>query len=303
VRRGGLHEVAVNALAYPLEVLSVLRSPRGWAIVPVHYSHDPARGSGWADKAREGYRSDADWAREQELDFTRAAATPAYPAFVRPLHVTDAATYDPARPVWLALDFNVAPCVWEVCQPGRMDGRPVLLVVAEVVADPASHAVMCEEVRRRFEGHKGVLRIYGDATGRARDVQSGQTDFDLILRQLSRWWQGAIELKVPNANPAESQRVSGLNDRLLDQDGLPGVLVNPACVELIADLEQVELDGGGKLRKSHTAGDPYARRTHSSDALGYLVWWEWPVRPPSAGAPAGKTERRRSYGSLLGGMR
>lgn len=289
--------------AYPLEVLSVTRSPRGWAIVPVHYSHDPARGPAWADKAREGYRSEADWAREQELDFSRAAATPAYPAFVRALHVTDAAAYDQARPLWLALDFNVSPCVWEVCQPGRLDGREVLLVVDEVAADPASHAVMCDELRRRYEGHKGVLRIYGDATGRARDVQSGQTDFDLILRQLGRWWQGTLELKVPNANPAESQRVSGLNDRLLDERGVPGVLVHPGCQELVADLEQVELDGAGRLRKSRTAGDPYARRTHSSDALGYLVWWEWPVRSPAAAAGQGKGERGRRYGRLLGGLR
>jgi hypothetical protein len=57
-------------------------------------------------------------------------------------------------------------------------------------------------------------------------------------------------------------------------DGRRRLLVDPRCRELIADLEQVawKRDAAGNALPEIAKTDP--RRTHISDALGYLVWRE-----------------------------
>ena len=50
----------------------------------------------------------------------------------------------------------------------------------------------------------------------------------------------------------------------------------------IADLEQVLRDSRGGIKKSHDRKDPYYRRTHISDALGYWVVKDEPVRVGAA---------------------
>jgi hypothetical protein len=40
-------------------------------------------------------------------------------------------------------------------------------------------------------------------------------------------------------------------------------------------------DGRGGIYKSRNRRDPYFRRTHTSDALGYFLSMEEPVGPPS----------------------
>ena len=64
--------------------------------------------------------------------------------------------------------------------------------------------------------------------------------------------------------------VGGLSQRFESADGGVRLFVNPRCKELIKDLEQVvylpDTTMIDKLR------DP--RRTHLSDALGYLLWQE-----------------------------
>ena len=48
------------------------------------------------------------------------------------------------------------------------------------------------------------------------------------------------------------------------------MLIHPKCTELILDLEQVAYKPGSSVIDKDR--DP--RRTHLSDALGYLIWQE-----------------------------
>jgi hypothetical protein len=52
--------------------------------------------------------------------------------------------------------------------------------------------------------------------------------------------------------------------------------VHPACKELIKDFEQVIFKENSQVIDKDR--DP--RRTHLSDALGYLVWQEGRLREP-----------------------
>jgi hypothetical protein len=81
---------------------------------------------------------------------------------------------------------------------------------------------------------------------------------------------------VPKSNPAVRDRVSVMNAMLESADGGTRLFVNPQCRELIKDLEQVVYLPDSLIIDKQR--DP--RRTHLSDALGYLVWQE--CRPEMA---------------------
>jgi hypothetical protein len=55
-------------------------------------------------------------------------------------------------------------------------------------------------------------------------------------------------------------------------------VIDPSLSELADDLEQVLDDGRGGIKKSSKHTDPYSRRTHMTDALGYWVFQVRPVR-------------------------
>jgi hypothetical protein len=105
-----------------------------------------------------------------------------------------------------------------------------------------------------------------------------------------------VRLKVPEDNPLVRDRVNAVNRALLDETGAQWVEVDPACPELIADLEQVISDGRGGIKKTFNRRDPYFRRTHASDALGYWISFEEPVRSGGLGAAAAPRPLLRAVG-------
>ena len=58
-------------------------------------------------------------------------------------------------------------------------------------------------------------------------------------------------------------------------------MVDPRCKELIKDFEQVAYKpGSGVMDKERDS-----KRTHLSDALGYLIWQEMRPRAPAGEQP------------------
>ena len=81
-------------------------------------------------------------------------------------------------------------------------------------------------------------------------------------------------------------RVACVNSRLRNQAGERRIEIDPGCRELIADLEQVhwKTDINGNSQSEIDKSDP--KRTHLSDALGYMIEKEFPMKP-RAGERAG----------------
>jgi hypothetical protein len=96
--------------------IRLIRSPRGFLIAAVHFSVDPERHSGWVLAERPKYATEADWNREQNLDFRQVVGDPAYPNWSDSIHIDDSVHAIPGLPLCVACDFNVNPCVWEICQ-------------------------------------------------------------------------------------------------------------------------------------------------------------------------------------------
>jgi hypothetical protein len=186
-----------------------------------------------------------------------------YYAFDRKKHVR-ACDVDLSRPLLWALDFNVNP----MCSLVAQKVGDTVLVHDEIVLGRASTNDACEEFLRRFGHHAAGLEVYGDASG-ARMQTAGATDYEIITEFLRRngYQYG---MRVPRSNPAVRDRISAVNAAFENLAGRPHLLVSPKCKELIKDFEQVGYQPNTAMIDKMS--DP--RRTHLSDAIGYLVWQE-----------------------------
>ncbi len=186
-----------------------------------------------------------------------------YAAFDREGNVGEV-DVDESLPLLWALDFNVDPMCSVIAQAHR-DGR--VSVVDEIVLSRASTYDACGEFLMRFPSHAGGLVVYADATG-ARLQTTGKTDLEILRESLAGYERA--EFLIPKSNPAVRDRVTLMNAKLKAADGKRLLTVHPRCGELIRDFEQVLYKEGSQAIDKDRDG----RRTHLSDALGYLVWQE-----------------------------
>jgi len=200
----------------------------------------------------------------------------AYGSFERQLHVRKQPEVSIRRPLIWTWDFNVEPMVSLV---GQMDGE-VYRVHKELVLDEGSIPEMCDMFKQHFPTHEAEIWLYGDASGEKRTGQTGKSDYFIVMQEM-RSFNVPIKMKVPPDNPKVADRVNAVNRICKDERGRVGLAIDPSCVELIADLEGVLRDQKGGIFKVRNKKDPYFRRTHTSDALGYWISFEEPVRPPS----------------------
>ncbi len=280
--------------------LKPTRHPGGWAILPIPYWSDPDKdkGSEWEKEQRGHYDREEDWNREMLCDFSAQLGIAAYPSFNRRIHVPERnLKIVDNLPILLACDFNLDPLIIEICQ----NRRGVLYVVDEIALTPGTIDKGMVAFRNLYPSHPGGIHIYGDSNGVRKNVQTGKSEYDLMILGLSGY-TSTVELKVPRAHPNQRDRINSLNRKLIGHDDIPGVYVNKTCVELIEDFEQVVLRPDGKdVLKSYKDGDSYKQRTHASDALGYLTHREWPVRREVLKMKSKNRSRQPlEYGELLG---
>jgi len=196
-------------------------------------------------------------------EYLNAFSGQVYRAFRREEHVMQLPV-DQRRPLLWALDFNVDPMSSVVAQ---IDGETVI-VLDEIVMSRASTMDACAEFHHRFPSHPAEIVVYGDASGQSLKT-SGTTDFQMIRDYFSRHYRGRMDYRVPKSNPSVRDRILRVNAKLRNAAGEIQMLVAPKCVELIKDLEEVSYKNG---TSAVDKGDQ--KRTHLSDALGYLIWQE-----------------------------
>ena len=203
---------------------------------------------------------------EQEAlgEYINLSAGRVYHAFSRARNVRDV-QIDPALPLLWALDFNVDPMCSIVAQKWGDDVR----VLDEIVLRQASTQMACEEFCVRYGRHRGQLIVYGDASG-ARRQTAGTTDYRIVKECLNHGGFRDFRQKVPPSNPSVRERVQLTNAKLGSADGETHLYVSPGCKGLILDLEEVLYKPDSLVVDKER--DP--KRTHLSDALGYLIWQE-----------------------------
>lgn len=238
--------------------------------------------------------------QEYEASFVNFEGQAYYP-FERTTHCADlSGCYNPRADLAVCFDFNVDPgvavIVQEVAfprllvQPKVIDGRPMFAnvqqaptvgtgVIGEVYIPRNSNTpAVCRRFIQDWGAHAGRVLVYGDATGGSRGTaQTEGSDWDLVRAALYQHFGGErVHFRVPRSNPTERARINAVNTRLRAGDGAIRLLVDPAKAPMVVkDLEGVRLlvGGSGELDKKADA-----KLTHLSDALGYYVEAEFPVR-------------------------
>jgi hypothetical protein len=201
---------------------------------------------------------------QQEVmgEYLNSRSDRVYHCFNREVHVAKAG-YDPCKPLYWALDFNVSPMTSVIAQ----QSGETLAIVDEIVLDRASTEDACEEFLNRYRGHRHRLEIFGDASGN-NSHSTGKSDYSIVKKYLSDVGFRAMTFKIPSKNPAVLSRVRVVNSCMTNALGEVRLQIDPKCKELIKDFEEVLFKPeSGVIDKTRDL-----KRTHASDALGYLVW-------------------------------
>jgi PBSX family phage terminase large subunit len=163
--------------------------------------------------------------------------------------------------IYIGMDFNVNPMTASVCQ--YIDGN--MHVIDEIYMMSSNTNEMAEEIKRRYGCN---VQIIPDATGRAiKTSAAGLSDHEILRRA------GLVVCNT--SNPFRMDRYNAVNN--LFEKGR--VLIDPKCVKLTRDLEQLSYKEGSTnpdVGNDKTLG-------HISDAFSYAVWYLEPIERPRVG--------------------
>ena len=217
--------------------------------------------------------------QEFQASFEQLGQGRVYWAFERPANV-QRLEFQRKHPLFWALDFNVHPMCSVV---GQLLDDGTVHVLDEIVLDDSNTPAACQAFFERVENWpleaRHPLRIFGDATGDNRHSSASRTDWQIVKDFLRGYnWKFAVSHEVPSENPAVKDRTNCVNAMLENQLGQHRLLIDPRCRELIRDFEQVLWKADAHGNRGCDLDKSDWRRTHASDALGYMIAREFPMR-------------------------
>jgi len=222
--------------------------------------------------------------QEFEASFENLYVGQAYYTFDRERHLRPLEFVRGAPLCW-SLDFNVDPMSSVIAQvidtttdaeARAGQSSRIIHVLDEIVLPDSRTAEAIAAFRRRIEGYfdRGLkaIWVFGDASGAGRSTQALKSDWQQVRDALREERRVPVSIRVPAANPAVRERVGAVCAALRSATGRVTLLIDPQCKELVRDLSEVvwARDGHGNALNELSKHDP--KRTHVSDALGYLVW-------------------------------
>jgi hypothetical protein len=225
----------------------------------------------------------------------------AYYAFDRNLDV-EFVRYHPRRDLCLTCDFNVNPMSWLICQVEDVtddysraygDLRERLNVLDEIVLPGSNTSEAVTEALERLDTMTSAtngpiaIHVYGDPAGNSRSTAaSGAAPSDWAI--IRRAFEGRRDryralFHVKQSHPRVRDRINAVNALIKSADGDRRLRIDVSCRELCRDLEQVawKKDAAGRSTGDLDKSDP--KRTHMSDALGYLIETRWGLQADHGG--------------------
>jgi hypothetical protein len=157
------------------------------------------------------------------------------------------------------------------------------VVLEELILPDSNTLAACEEFLSRTEkwtsGSPISVHVYGDSTGDQRHTSASRTDWQIVRQFFGRYQDRFhVTFHVPSSNPMVKDRVNCVNARLRNHAGQHRLMIHENCKQLIRDFEQVcwKTDPHGNSVVELDKSDP--SRSHVSDAVGYLIAREFPMR-------------------------
>jgi len=223
--------------------------------------------------------------QEFQASFENQTVGMVYYAFDRARNVVPR-RYNPQLPLFWSLDFNVNPMCSVI---GQREGNEVHILDELALPDSNTWAA-CEAFWNKIRLWSGSslypvqIHIFGDATGSGRQTSASRTDWQIVKEFFARQFC-QMKHHVPSANPPVKDRINCVNAMLRNQAGDRRLVIDPKCKELILDLERVRWgsDAHGNALTEIDKSDP--ARSHLSDALGYMISYEFGMRGKGGGLP------------------
>lgn len=234
-------------------------------VIYARTSQNPHLPADYEDQLRHSY-SALLVRRMLEAEWISLAGGRIYHAFKRDQNVSEEAEFDSALPICWTHDFNIGqgkPMSSALCQIKRGPFGPCLDQFDELILESTDTNDAIAEFRERYPGLGA--RIYGDASGRAKDTRSKTTDYELLRAA------GFVDQRVPKANPPIRDRHNAVNALLCNAAGQVRFRVHPRCRTTIKGWEVVKLRSGA----AYLEEEVYEQ--HVTTAVGYLVSVEFPI--------------------------
>ena len=168
--------------------------------------------------------------------------------------------------ILVGMDFNVSPGMSAVLGSRVIDE---LHIWDEIFIPGGTTFDMAEELSSKCDEREVVC--YPDPSGNSRKTTSpvGVTDFTILKDH-------GFQVKAPRRAPLITDRVNLVNRLLCNAEGIRRLYVNARCNKLIESLSTLGYKEGTSQPDKSSGLD------HMSDAIGYLVCSEFPMRSRSA---------------------
>jgi len=164
-------------------------------------------------------------------------------------------------PIQVGMDFNVSP----ICAVLAYKTMAGLHIFDEIEIYGSDTQEMCNEIRQRYPDQRFIA--YPDASGARRQTSSGGLSDHIIIKN------AGFKLICGSRNPPVKDRIASVNS-VCKQDNIR-LTIDPKCVKVINGLRKHTYKEGTRQPEKDGATD----FSHFNDALGYLIYANYPVRP------------------------
>lgn len=221
--------------------------------------------------------TDLEFRQEIMAEFVNLRTGKAYPSFSEKNYANSCPfmqdkPWSPYHSIVLGMDFNLSPMSWTF---GQLSAEQwwwfdqIHLAGSHTLQ--AAHELRDRVFMLRALGYRGTpeLILCGDATGKATQRSSNQSDYD-IVKQVLQSAGITFRDETPEANPSIKDRVNAVNIKCMNAVGEVQLWVNPqTCPHLVKDLERVAWKEG-----SDFVLDPGPKKDlgHASDSIGYPIY-------------------------------
>lgn len=184
--------------------------------------------------------------------------------------ITKSVPLQQGTPIHIGWDFNVSP----ICAVLAYKTLTGLHIFDEIEIYGSDTQEMCNEIRQRYPDQRFIA--YPDASGARRQTSSGGLSDHIIIQN------AGFKIVCGSKNPPVKDRIASVNS-VLKQDNIR-LTIDPKCVKVINGLRKHTYKEGTRQPEKDGATD----FSHFNDALGYLVYANYPVRP----------EYKQAYGKV-----
>ena len=211
--------------------------------------------------------------QEIMAEFVEVHSGKAYPNYSEQTHQTDinpftgADSISPHLPIILGCDFNFFPMSWVMGQQRLSD----FYWFDEIFSTRKSTQTpeQAEEFVKRYKANnlKNKVIIIGDASGKAGQRNTGESDYDSMCAVFTaaeiKW-----ENRTPETNPSIKDRVNAVNAKWQDANGTVHMWHHSRCKFLKRDFQRVKFKDTGRLIEDAGTNRDLG---HISSAAGYAV--------------------------------